>query len=251
VLCVAFLAAIAPAPANVAVMIHGAGGGGWEYHLWKPVFERAGWKVVAPDLAPSPEGLAKTTFADYAEQVKTWCKREGGKLIIIGASMGGALALGAAETVNPDAIVLVNSTLPKAIRHSNSGPKAPPMIRWANGTREETVSAMPDSDEETINYAWKRWRDESGAVVDEIRDGIPTAKPACPVLVVLGQKDTDIPYSDGLRLADWSGADVHLYAGMSHVGPLMSTRAAEVAETVVAWLRKRLPAASSTSTSPE
>jgi hypothetical protein len=44
---------------------------------------------------------------------------------------------------------------------------------------------------------------------------------------------------------------VHLYAGMSHVGPLMSTRAAEVAGDVLVWLKKRLPTDSSTSTSRE
>ena len=30
----------------LAVMVHGAGGGGWEYFLWEPVFERAGYEVI-------------------------------------------------------------------------------------------------------------------------------------------------------------------------------------------------------------
>lgn len=225
-------------PVDVAVMVHGAGGGGWEYHLWKPVFEKAGWKVVAPDLEPSAEGLAETRFADYLAQVKSWCKREGGRLVIIGASMGGILALRAAETEAPDAIVLVNSTLPREVRRGTIGEMAPEIIRWANGPREETAAAMPDSSAAEIDFAWKRWRDESGAVVNEIRGGISAMKPKCPTLVVLGQRDTDIPYADGLRLAEWAGADAHLYAGMSHVGPLMSTRAAEVAESIVSWLGK-------------
>jgi len=226
-------------PVDVAVMVHGAGGGGWEYHLWKPVFEKAGWKVVAPDLEPAEGGLAKTMLADYLEQVRSWSRREGGKLVIIGASMGGILAMKAAETEAPDAIVLVNSTLPKEVRRKAPGDKAPEIIRWANGPREETVAAMPDSSAAEIDFAWKRWRDESGAVVNEIRNGIPAMKPKCPTLVVLGQGDTHIPYTDGLRLAEWAGADVHLYAGMSHVGPLVSTRATEVAESVLSWLKKR------------
>jgi pimeloyl-ACP methyl ester carboxylesterase len=224
---------------DVAVMVHGAGGGGWEYHLWKPVFEKAGWKVIAPDLVPIEGGLAKTKFSDYVEQVKAWSKRDGGKLVVIGASMGGILALKAAETARPDAIVLVNSTLPKEIRRGAAGERSPQIIRWANGPREDTVAAMPDSTKAEIEFAWKRWRDESGTVVNEIRSGISALKPKCPTLIVLGQGDTDIPYTDGLRLAEWAGADVHLYAGMSHVGPLMSTRTEEVAESIVSWLRKQ------------
>jgi alpha-beta hydrolase superfamily lysophospholipase len=238
-------------PADVAVMVHGAGGGGWEYHLWQPVFEKAGWVVVAPDLMPADGGLEKTRFADYLSQVQDWSKRRGGKLVLIGASMGGILSLKAAETVTPDAIILVNSTTPAGVGPRRGGAAAPAIIRWANGPREETEVAMPDSDQATIDYAWKRWRDESGAVVNEIRSGIQARKPACPVLVVLGQKDTDIPHTTGLELARWAGADVHLYAGMSHVGPLMSTRAAEVAHGVLDWVKKRSRAASSASTSRE
>src|SRR5690606_19343093 len=140
-------------------------------------------------------------------------------------------------------IVLVNSTLPKGVGERMRGPAAPPIVRWANGPREETEVAMPDSSEEMIDFAWKRWRDESGAVMNEIRAGIEAQKPKTPVLVVLGQKDTDIPYTSGLSLAAWAGADLHLYAGMSHVGPLMSTRAAEVAGDVLLWLKKRSPKA--------
>jgi pimeloyl-ACP methyl ester carboxylesterase len=238
-------------PVDVAVMVHGAGGGGWEYHLWQPVFEKAGWVVVSPDLMPNEGGLESTRFGDYQAQVIEWSRRRGGRLVLIGASMGGILSLKAAETVAPDAVVLVNSTTPRGVVPPSRREPAPPVIRWANGPREETEVAMPDSDETTIEYAWKRWRDESGAVVNEIRTGIEARKPVCPVLVVLGQKDTDIPYTTGLELARWAGADVHLYAGMSHVGPLMGTRATEVTQGVLEWLRRRLPKASSVSTSRE
>lgn len=220
-------------------MVHGAGGGGWEYFLWQPVFERAGWKVVAPDLVPVEAGLASTKFADYLDQVVSHAKRDGTRLVLIGASMGGILCLKAAELVKPDAIVLVNSTLPQGVGARRNAPAAPDVIQWEGGPRSETEAAMPDSDDKTIEFAWKRWRNESGAVVNEIRRGIPAAKPECPTLVVLGQADTDIPYGEGLKLAAWAQADVHLYPGMSHVGPLMSTRAESVATAVLEWLSKR------------
>ncbi|HWA83232.1 MAG TPA: alpha/beta fold hydrolase, partial [Fimbriimonadaceae bacterium] len=80
-------AAVAAKP--VAVMVHGAGGGGWEYRFWQPVFEKAGYRVVARDLVPAKGGLEKTTFDDYVDQI---C-RAGGEhpAVLIGASMGGVL----------------------------------------------------------------------------------------------------------------------------------------------------------------
>src|SRR5579862_8363577 len=88
VLCIAVATVIAR---PVAVMIHGAGGGGWEYKFWKPVFEKAGYRVVTPDLMPAQGGLAKTTFQDYVDQIVA----AGGEhpSVLIGASMGGVLVL--------------------------------------------------------------------------------------------------------------------------------------------------------------
>ena len=63
--------------------------------------------------------------------------------------------------------------------------------------------------------------------------------PACPVLVVLGQQDTNVPYNLGLKYAHALGADVLIYPGMSHVGPLLSTRAVEVAREVLSWVERK------------
>ena len=90
----------------------------------------------------------------------------------------------------------------------------------------------------TIQWAWPRWRDESGAVLNQIAAGIPTQPPTCPTLVVLSEQDTDIPYQRGLALASWARADVMLYHGMSHVGPLLSRRAQQVAEMIRVWCQQ-------------
>ena len=159
-------------------------------------------------------------------------------VVLIGASMGGILALMASSEIRPKAIVLVNSVLPNGFGKPNAR-KSPAIIRWANGPLSDSRSAMPDSDKETIEFAWKRWRDESGAVVDEIRRGIEVPVPTCPVLVVLGQQDADVPYSLGLKYAHALGADVLIYPAMSHVGPLLSTRAVEVAREVLSWVERK------------
>jgi pimeloyl-ACP methyl ester carboxylesterase len=222
-----------------AVLIHGAGGGGWEYDLWRPVFAAAGYKVVAKDLMPAAHGgLPQTRLDDYVAQVTGWAPK-GERLVLVGASMGGVLALKAAERLAPAAVVLVNSVPPAGVGPPREAKPHPTVVRWANGPLAETRVAMPDSDEKTIRWAWKRWRDESGPVMDALSAGVVVRKPRCPVLVVLGEKDTDIPYTTGLALADWTGGDVQLYRGMSHVGPLMSRRAREVARAVTGWLRSR------------
>ncbi len=216
------------------VAIHGAGGGGWEYTKWAPVFTAAGYRFIANDLLPTHGYLAATTFDHYVEQVKAWLPTDG-PLILVGASMGGILALKVAEIIQPAALVLVNSVLPAGVGVPRPAKMYPPIIEWANGSLDETTTALFDSDEATIAWAWPLWRDESGAVLQEIASGISVQPPSCPTLVLLGTGDTDIPYQSGLALAAWASADVHLYHGMSHVGPLLSRRAEGVAQMVVTW----------------
>ena len=220
------------------VCIHGAGGGGWEYALWQPIFTAAGYALIANDLQPVAAGLAATTFADYVEQVKGWLPSEG-HIILVGASMGGILALKVAEALSPAALVLINSVPPAGVGAARVSKQRPAVVQWANGPLEETRSALFDSDEATIQWAWPQWRDEAGAVLNEIAAGIAVQPPTCPTLVVLSEQDTDIPYQTGLALATWAKADVTLYHGMSHVGPLLSRRSQEVAQTLLTWLQWR------------
>src|ERR1017187_3801598 len=79
---------------NAAMFIHGAGGGGWEWKAWVPVFEKAGWTCIAKDLMATRTGIEATRFSDYLAQVEAQALANGkGKLVLIGASMGGILAL--------------------------------------------------------------------------------------------------------------------------------------------------------------
>ncbi len=224
------------ASTDVVVMIHGAGGGGWEYDRWRPLFARAGWQVVAPDLVPAKGGLEATTFDDYVQQVTGWVPQRHGRLVLVGASMGGILALKVAERIHADALVLVNSVPPQGIGKPREGKAYPPIVRWANGPIEETRAALPDGDEATVRWAHPKWRDEAGGAMNTIHDGVPVRFPGVPTLVVLGAEDTDIPLESGLALAHWAKADVQLYAGTSHIGPLYGRRAAEIATAVVRWL---------------
>ncbi len=231
--------------AGTVFMIHGAGGGGWEYDFWKPVWAQAGWTVIARDLVPSEQGLAKTTYADYETQVRRWTERAPRPWVVVGASLGGILALTTQDDIRPDAIILVNPAPPANFRPPTSNPPNLEIIRWANGPLKDTEDAMPDSDRATILWAWKRWRDESGSVLNTVQAGLPVEPVAAPVLMIIGTADTDIDPTVSYRLGRSLGATLSVYRGMSHVGPLMGTRAARVAQEALDWTKRRLSAPAS------
>lgn len=222
----------------VALMIHGAGGGGWEWKFWQEEFERAGWKVIAPDLMPAKAGIAATTAEDYIEQVVQAATAAGEQPVLIGASMGGILALKAAERLKPRAIVLVNSVPPAGVEWSRRQQReeVPDVIEWSKSPLKETADALWDSTQEVIEWAHERWRDESGAVLRALREGMPAESPACPVLVIASDKDTDIPPEVSRQVAEKYSADFVLYHEMSHVGPLLGKRARSVAKHTLGWL---------------
>ncbi len=224
------------------VCIHGAGGGGWEYDLWKPVAKQEGVPAfIASDLVPTRGDYAQTTWDDYAAQVQAWAKEAGSgnpRPVLVGASMGGLLALHAAQTVRPSAILLINSVPPRGVQTKPRPPADyPAVVKWANGPVKDTRDALPDGDEKTIQWAAKKWRDESGQVMNDMARGIAVLKPNCPVLSILGEADTDVSYATGLALAAWAKADIHAYNNMSHIGPLMGKRAESVARAAIGWLR--------------
>lgn len=224
------------------VCVHGAGAGGWEWGIWARVFNVHGFDVIAPDLMPLAAGLAATEFADYREQVVAWCGASSARPVLVGASLGGLLALSAAEEVEPLALVLVNPVPPRGI----PGMRARTWPAIATWSRERSLGgtrgAMPDSDDAARMYAFRRWRDESGAVLNAAQNGIDCAVPRCPILVLASADDTDVPPATSRALATWLGADFELVQQASHVGPLLGRAAPRVAEGVCGWLQGRLAA---------
>jgi len=224
--------------APVAVCVHGAGGGGWEWAIWARVLSARGWRVVAPDLLPAADGLAATTFDDYRAQVLARCAQAAPLPVLVGASLGGLLALSIATAVDARALVLVNPLPPWGLP---ADVPTPDVVRWGSarcfaGTRR----AMPDADDAARLYAFRGWRDESGSVLDEARRGFAVEAPICPILVIASDLDGDVPPAQSRRLAREFGADFDLVAGASHLGPLLGRSAADVAGNAADWLRLRL-----------
>lgn len=222
---------------GAALMVHGAGGGGWEWNVWRGVFAADGIAVAAPDLRPVAAGLAATRLQDYRQQAIDALEALPRPRAVIGASLGGLLALQSAHAA--DAVVLVNP-LPPAPWHSAVPFREwPGTVPWRRDARlAGTRRALPEADEATALFAFRHWRDESGAVLREAHAGVPVPRPGCPCLCVLSQRDDDIPPDAARAMAmDW-GADVLQTLSTSHVGPLLGRHAADIAGQAVAWLNR-------------
>ena len=198
------------------------------------MFEGGGVGFVAPSLVPL-DPVERTSFDDYFRQCLSWVGSVSGPVVLVGASMGAVLALAVAQGVSVGGVVMVSGAPPAAVGSFPVREYAD-VVRWAGGPVEETRAALPDGEEATVRFAAERWRDESGAVLRCLRS-VKVAPPRCPCLVVHGTEDSDVPASFALATAEWASADLLLYSGMSHLGPLLGTRAAEVAGAVLGWIR--------------
>ena len=221
-----------------ALLVHGGGGGGWEWNVWKGVFEAARLRVDAPDLQASPHGLANTTFDDYARQVREAVEPLPRPRALVGASLGGLLAMACADAA--DALVLVNP-LPPAPWHAQlPGREWPDVVPWQRDARlTGTRRALPDADEATALFAFRNWRDESGLAMRRAYDGIAVDRPRCPTLCIASMVDDDVPPALTAAVAMAWEASLLRATAVSHVGPLLGRNAAECATQAVAWLSAR------------
>lgn len=223
------------------VCVHGAGAGGWEWGIWARVLGARGFDVLAPDLMPCEAGLAATGFDDYRAQVIDWCRDGRPRPILLGASLGGLLALSVAKTADAAALVLVNP-LPSA-----GGPLLPrarsfdAVMPW--GSRRSlagTRRAMPDADDAARMFAFRRWRDESGAVLEAAHRGIAVEAPSCRVFVLASELDADVPAAASRALACRLEADFEQIDNAGHVDPLLGRDAGRIAERAADWLLARM-----------
>lgn len=228
-------------PTPRVLFVHGAGAGGWEWAIWARVLAARGFRVRAPDLADAEAGLSATRFEDYRAQVLAWARQDaadsGQPPILIGASLGGLLALAIAAAANAPGLVLINPMPPRGIVSRPLGKQYPAIVRWGSdrsigGTRE----ALRDADDAACLFAFRRWRDASGLALEQARLGVAVEPPRCPMLVMASDLDTDVPLVVSREVAMRYAADFELLAGCSHVGPLLGQRAARIAERVADWL---------------
>ena len=105
--------------------MHGAGDGGWYWHLVEPLLRARGHEVVAPDLPADDDAL---TLDDYAEAVVA-AIGEATDVVVVGQSFGAFTAPLVAARRPVSALVVVAGLVPVP---------GEPLDRWwsATGYRE-------------------------------------------------------------------------------------------------------------------
>ncbi|MEV6201127.1 alpha/beta fold hydrolase [Streptomyces sp. NPDC051771] len=92
------------------VLIHGAGDGGWYWHLVEAELRARGHGVVAVDLPGGDESL---TLDDYADAVVEAVGDRPGRLVVVGQSFGAFTAPLVAARRPVDELVLVAGMVPR------------------------------------------------------------------------------------------------------------------------------------------
>ncbi|MGH8083574.1 MAG: alpha/beta hydrolase [Lysobacter sp.] len=224
-------------PIRHALLIHGAGAGGWEWNLWREVLHARGVTTDTPDLQAAATGLAHTTLDDYREQMRAALAALPRPRAAIGASLGGLLAWLCGDQA--DALVLINPIPPAPWASRHPSRDWPAVVAWGRDARlASTRRAMPDADEAAVLYAQRRWRDESGAVLRRALSGVEAPVPACPVLCIASRGDQDVEPQLTAQFASAIGATLVLGPG-SHVGPLLGRGASRLAARTADWLSAR------------
>jgi pimeloyl-ACP methyl ester carboxylesterase len=142
----------------IVVLVHGGGGGAWEWDFWHSELESRGYLFRPIDLKPSGGRYESTSLEDYVQQIVLFAQKEAANNssphvdILIGASMGGILVLKACELLCPRAVILVCSCIPAGvpsladISREAPGcplPAFPSVVSWANGDFQDTVACLP------------------------------------------------------------------------------------------------------------
>jgi pimeloyl-ACP methyl ester carboxylesterase len=96
------------------VIVHGAGGCGWEWHLVAAELRAKGHRVAAPDLPSEDEtaGFARTTETVADAAAEAIAADPGGRVVVVGHSLGGFVAPLVAERLGAGLLVLAAGMIP-------------------------------------------------------------------------------------------------------------------------------------------
>jgi pimeloyl-ACP methyl ester carboxylesterase len=161
------------APPASLVLVHGAGNGPWAFEGWQESFD--GTELLAVDLQ---EGLdvAHASHAQYADRVARAAADEvPGPVALCGWSMGGLVALEAAQRLEPHSVALLESSPPAEVQGRDDSIEPRPGVF----DPEEAYGRFP---------AGMRARPESLLARAERKRGISVPALPCPSLVVAGDE---------------------------------------------------------------
>ncbi|MET0593299.1 MAG: alpha/beta fold hydrolase, partial [Polyangiaceae bacterium] len=150
---------------NTFVLIHGAYRGGWSFARLRPLLEAKGHRTFAPSLPGAGEHAATLsgdlTLARYAECVASFLELEDLKrVILVGHSQGGVVALAASELAHPRIahIVLLDSPVPRhGERAIDMIPSALANMTMPTFARETLLPPRPVAASDAISESDAAW----------------------------------------------------------------------------------------------
>lgn len=198
------------------VLVHGATSGPWVFDQWPGAFP--GYDVRAPDLQKGLD-VARAQMSDYVDRVVGAAADR--PSVVCGWSMGGLVALMAAQDSRLQAVVVIEPSLPLEL----SGGDALRSFRSGTYDAESAYGPLPPG---------TRCRPESLRALDERKRGISVPSVDCPLLVVAGSSG----HLEGLMLARHYGADLLEFPALGH-SDLVVDRG--VMAGIAAWLAGAAP----------
>jgi pimeloyl-ACP methyl ester carboxylesterase len=228
------------------VLVHGAANSAAVWVYWADALVAAGWPTYAIDLrghgASVPIDLSRTSMYDYLADVRQLVGRLRQQPVIVGWSMGGLVAIMAAEAGLARACIgLAPSTPARAVDASwdastalRTGEFGPEEYGITSRVPDEQP-AMPDLDREERVVALGSLGRESRYARDERQRGIVVSSLPCRLLIVTGTGDLQWPRERyaGLHLP----AEHQVSEGASHWGLVLNRRAlATTIPAVLEWL---------------
>ncbi|HYP23628.1 MAG TPA: alpha/beta fold hydrolase [Actinomycetota bacterium] len=187
------------------MLVHGAGSGPWVFESWT----HPSLDVVAVDLQ---EGLdpASASMDDYAEVVAGPCRDAAPPVGLCGWSMGGLVAMTAAEPAGVEALVVLEPSPPAEVQGTTDAPDA-------TGTfdPEEVYGSFP---------AGVRSRAESSRARADRKRGISVPRLPLRTLVVYGD---EFEQDRGRDLARFYGVEEAHFPGLTHWDLVLDPRVRE------------------------
>ena len=226
------------------VLVHGAANSGSVWRFWQADLASQGWSSWALDLrghGDSPASdLARTSMADYAEDVTTLVRELARPPVLIGWSMGGLAAMIAAARGPATAYVGLAPSPPSRQRDASIPLRAATFDAAEYGITTADVDDQPtmmDLDSAERRIALASLGLESRWARDDRRAGVVLTALPCPGLVVASRADATFPPA---AYADLSiPAERLVVDGASHWGLVLNRRLlATLVPTVTAWLER-------------
>lgn len=193
------------------MILHGWGLNGGVYQKLKTLLEKDGFSVFAPDLpgfGMEPQVNKSMKLDDYANFVRNFIQKKGiKKVIFIGHSFGGRVAIKYAWQYPQEVSKLILTGVP-VIRHNSFKKKIAFIIAVIGGKiLKISPQQLKKSFRKLLYFAIGEWDYYRAGPLRQVFKNIIgedlvqyIAAIKIPVLLIWGEKDKVVPFSDGQRI---------------------------------------------------